>query len=141
MKKILVILIAAILFFGCKKQGVNVTSQTNPTPKIDTSTSAVVIDANMTQQTIYGFGGADIIDWTGDLTPAQRDTAFSPTNGIGLSIVRVRVPVDSTEFNQVKATIDACKSYGGFAIASVWSAPAYMKTNDSTIGGTIKPTS
>jgi len=141
MKKILVILIAAILFFGCKKQGVNVTSQTNPTPKIDTSTSAVVIDANMTQQTIYGFGGADIIDWTGDLTPAQRDTAFSPTNGIGLSIVRVRVPVDSTEFNQVKATIDACKSYGGFAIASVWSAPAYMKTNDSTIGGTIKTTS
>jgi O-glycosyl hydrolase len=92
----------------------------------------------MAQQTIYGFGGADIIDWTGDLTTSQRDTAFSPTTGIGLSIVRVRVPVDSSEFNQAKATIDACKSYGGFAIASVWSAPAYMKTNDSTSGGTIK---
>lgn len=140
MNRILVILIAAILLFGCKKQAANIPPQTTPAPTIDTLATAM-IDANTTQQAIYGFGGADIIDWTGDLTPAQRDTAFSPTQGIGLSIVRVRVPVDSTEFNQAKATIDACKSYGGFAIASVWSAPAYMKTNDSTIGGTIKTTS
>ena len=119
MNKILLILTAAILCFGCKKQAANVPSQSNPAPKIDTSSSAVLIDASMAQQTIYGFGGADIIDWTGDLTAAQRDTAFSPTNGIGLSIVRVRVPVDSSKFSQAKATIDACKSYGGFAIASV----------------------
>lgn len=141
MNRILLIFGAAILFFGCKKQAANVTSQPNPIPKIDTSATAVVIDANIAQQTIYGFGGADIIDWTGDLTAAQRDTAFSPTSGIGLSIVRVRVPVDPSEFGQAKETIDACKSYGGFAIASVWSAPASMKTNDNTIGGTIKPTS
>jgi len=141
MNRILFIFGAAILLFSCKKQTANVTSQSNPTPKIDTSASAVVIDASMAQQTIYGFGGADIIDWTGDLTAAQRDTAFSPTSGIGLSIVRVRVPVDSSEFSQAKATIDVCKSYGGSAIASVWSAPASMKTNGSTIGGTIKATS
>ncbi|HEY5369047.1 MAG TPA: hypothetical protein VIJ75_08650 [Hanamia sp.] len=140
MKRILIILTTATFLFGCKKQSGNEIPQTNPTPKVDTST-AVMIDASMIQQTIYGFGGADIIDWTGDLTTGQRDTAFSPTNGIGLSIVRVRVPVDPAEFGQAKATIDACKSYGGFAIASVWSAPASMKTNDSNIGGTIKPTS
>lgn len=137
MNRILLIFGAAILFFSCKKQAANETPQTNPTIKVDTS-AAVLINANMNQQTIFGFGGADIIDWTGDLTTAQRDTAFSPTNGIGLSIVRVRVPVDKSEFTQAKGTIDACKSYGGFAIASVWSAPASMKTNDSTIGGTIK---
>lgn len=141
MNRILLSVAAAIVLFGCSKQTNIDNSQPDPTPGIDTSATAVIINANTTQQTISGFGGADIIDWTGDLTSDQRVTAFSPTTGIGLSIVRVRVPVDSTEFNQAKATIDACKSYGGFAIASVWSAPAYMKTNDSTIGGTIKTTS
>lgn len=134
MNRILIILTATILFFGCKKQSAN-EPQPNPTPKIDTSANPVLINASVIQQTIYGFGGADIIDWTGDLTPAQKDTAFSPTDGIGLSIVRVRVPVDSTEFNEAKATIDACKSYGGSAIASVWSAPASMKTNDNYSSG------
>ncbi|MEO7047782.1 MAG: hypothetical protein ABI091_20965 [Ferruginibacter sp.] len=140
MKRFLISLAVWFLFFGCKKQVANDALQPNPTPKVDTSAS-VIVNANSIQQTVFGFGGADIIDWTGDLTPAQRDTAFSPTNGIGLSIVRLRVPVDPSEFSQAKATIDVCKSYGGSAIASVWSAPASMKTNDSTIGGTVKPTS
>ena len=138
MKRILPGIAVTFMVFGCKKQAGNTTSQRNLPSNIDTVTTAMVINANMAQQTIYGFGGADIIDWTGDLTTSQRDSAFSPINGIGLSIVRVRVPVDSAEFTQAKATIDACKSYGGLAIASVWSAPAYMKTNDSTSGGTIK---
>ncbi len=141
MNRIFVSMSVSILLLGCKKQTAGVTSQTNSSPKADTSATAAVIDASMAQQNINGFGGADIIDWTGDLTTAQRDTAFSPASGIGLSIVRVRVPVDSSEFTQARATIEACKSYGGFAIASVWSAPAWMKSNDSTIGGTIKTTS
>lgn len=124
------------LLFGCKRQDNPVVSQ--PNPEVDTAATTAVISPDSVQQTIFGFGGADIIDWTGDLTSDQRVTAFSPTSGIGLSIVRVRVPVDKSEFGKAKATIDACKSYGGQAIAAVWSAPGYMKTNDSTIGGTIK---
>lgn len=141
MKRMLITLTAILLFFACKKQVADVRSQTNTPHSADTLTTTVVINASMLQQTIDGFGGANIIDWTGDLTAAQRDTAFSPTYGIGLSIVRVRVPVDSSKFSQAKPTIDACKSYGGIAIASVWSSPVSMKTNDSTIGGTIKTTS
>jgi len=63
-----------------------------------------------------GFGGANIVAWTGDLTSAQRNTAFPPTNGIGLSIVRV--PNSSSEFAAEKATIDTYKSFGGSAISS-----------------------
>ena len=141
MKRILQSLTVSFLVFGCKKHSENASPTPTPASRIDTVTRAIVINANLAQQTIYGFGGADIIDWTGDLTASQRDTAFSPTHGIGLSIVRVRVPVDSSEFTQAKTTIDVCKSYGGLAVASVWSAPAYMKTNGSTISGTIKPDS
>lgn len=147
MKRFFIGFTSMLFIFGCQKSDSVVSNTatkstlTNNTSKIDTISTISVIDASATQQTIYGFGGADIIDWTGDLTSAQRDSAFSPTNGIGLSIVRVRVPVDSVEFVQAKATIDICKSYGGMAIASTWSAPAWMKTNDSTIGGTLKPSS
>lgn len=99
------------------------------------------IAAGTVQQTIKGFGGANIIAWTGDLTAAQRTTAFSPYSGIGMSIVRVRVPNSSSEFAAEKPTIDACKYYGGSAIASAWSAPASMKTNNSIVGGKIKTAS
>ncbi len=138
MQKILISLGFAFLFFSCKKQGDTVKPPATTPPQADTATATAIINADSVQQTIAGFGGADIIDWAGDLTSAQRVTAFSPLTGIGLSIVRVRVPVDNSKFGQAKATIDACKSYGGFAIATAWSAPASMKTNDSTIGGTIK---
>lgn len=139
MKRILVMMAVTVLFFSCKKG--EVPSQPVTTPVVDSATTTAIINAATIQQTISGFGGADIVDWTGDLTADQRTTAFSPTSGMGLSIVRVRVPVDSTEFGQAAATIDSCKAYGGNGIASVWSAPAWMKSNDSTIGGALKTSS
>jgi O-glycosyl hydrolase len=86
-------------------------------------------------------GGANIIGWTTDLTSAQRTTAFSPTSGIGLSIVRVRISPNTADFAANKATIDACKSFGGSAIATAWTAPASMKDNNNTIGGKLKTAS
>jgi glucuronoarabinoxylan endo-1,4-beta-xylanase len=103
--------------------------------------ATAAIEAGTLQQTIKGFGGANIIAWTGDLTSAQRTTAFSPYSGIGLSIVRVRVPVVSSDFANEKATIDACKYYGGSAIGTAWSAPASMKSNGSVVGGKINTAS
>jgi glucuronoarabinoxylan endo-1,4-beta-xylanase len=99
------------------------------------------ISAGTTQQNIRGFGGANIVAWIGDLTSAQRTKAFSPSDGIGLSVVRVRVPNTSSEFAREKATIDACKSFGGIAIASAWSAPASMKTNGSVVKGKLSTSS
>ncbi|KRT13743.1 hypothetical protein ASU31_22985 [Pedobacter ginsenosidimutans] len=153
--KISHVLIAALLFAGCSKNEINKTEplilQKNITALRSDSVKGSItalavqgtaeINASTVQQSIKGFGGANIVAWTGDLTSTQRSTAFSPTNGIGLSIVRVRVPNSSTEFSAEKATIDACKSYGGSAIASAWSAPASMKTNGSVVGGKIKTAS
>jgi len=153
--KISHVLIAALLFAGCSKNEINqaeplilqknITALRSDSVKGSITALAVQgtaeINASTVQQSIKGFGGANIVAWTGDLTSTQRSTAFSPTNGIGLSIVRVRVPNSSTEFSAEKATIDACKSYGGSAIASAWSAPASMKTNGSVVGGKIKTAS
>jgi glucuronoarabinoxylan endo-1,4-beta-xylanase len=134
-KNLLSLLVTLLALASCsKKESVEQNSEA-------TLKGTATINASTVQQTIKGFGGANIVAWTGDLTSAQRTTAFSPTSGIGLSIVRVRVPNTSSEFAREKPTIDACKSYGGSAIATAWSAPASMKTNNSTIGGKIKTSS
>lgn len=91
--------------------------------------ASATIDANSVQQTVQGFGGASIITWIGDLTSDQRTKAFSTSSGIGLSILRVMVPDNSSNFAREKATIDAAKSFGAKVVATAWNAPASMMTN------------
>lgn len=150
-KKLFILLVAAMLFANCSKKEPtseitkSIPAQVlsgDPMESIQAKTqSTAAIDAEAVQQTIKGFGGANIVAWIGDLTSQQRTTAFSPVDGIGLSLVRVRVPNTINGFAAEKATIDACKSFGGSAIASAWSAPASMKTNNNVIGGKINTTS
>ncbi|HEU0226332.1 MAG TPA: hypothetical protein VFQ86_01220 [Arachidicoccus soli] len=77
MKRFFIGFTSMLFIFGCQKSDSVVSNTatkstlTNNTSTIDTISTISVIDASATQQTIYGFGGADIIDWTGDLTSAQ----------------------------------------------------------------------
>jgi glucuronoarabinoxylan endo-1,4-beta-xylanase len=143
-KKFLSIAAAVVLLASCTK-----TQNTMPAPddesiksnKLLATSSTVSIDAGTLQQNIRGFGGASILAWIGDLTSAQRVTAFSTTSGIGLSILRVRIPNSSSAFAVEKPTIDAAKSYGASVIATAWSAPASMKDNNNLVGGKLKTTS
>ena len=88
--------------------------------------ATATIDANTVQQTIQGFGGMSVPIWIGDLTADQRTKAFSTSSGIGMSILRVMVPPNSSQFAAEKATIDAAKSYGAKVIATAWNAPSSM---------------
>lgn len=96
------------------------------------------INANTVQQIIRGFGVANIIGWRDDITSADRTLAFSVDNGLGFSVLRVRVSPDSSEWSANRDTIDAAKSYGAMVIASAWSAPVSMKTNNDLVGGNLK---
>jgi glucuronoarabinoxylan endo-1,4-beta-xylanase len=150
MRKIFTLmLLSAALFVSCKKSK---TPDPEPTPPAEivlggavsvaaNATGITTIDANTLQQNISGFGGASILQWRGDLTIAQRQKLFSPTDGLGLSVVRVRIPNSATDFAAEKPTIDAAKSFGAKVIATAWSAPASMKTNNNIIGGKLKTTS
>jgi glucuronoarabinoxylan endo-1,4-beta-xylanase len=95
------------------------------------------INAGSVQQYIRGFGAANIIGWREDLTSADRTVAFSVTNGLGFSVLRIRVSPSSGDWSANKATVNAAKSNGAMVIASAWSAPASMKTNNNTTGGTL----
>jgi len=114
-----------VLLFGCSKKDA-------PAPVVVppiTLNATAVIDATTVQQTIQGFGGNSILAWIADLTTDQRTKAFSPTTGIGLSILRVMVPDNSSKFAAEKPTIDVAKSYGAKVIATAWFAPPQMMIN------------
>lgn len=134
MKKILLIIISFLLVIGCKEKNV-VDENFTKTLKV-----TVTINASIVQQTIRGYGGAVILGWQSDLTDVQRLKAFDPTNGLGLSVLRVRISPNSSDWAANKTTIDYAKSKGAIVIASAWSAPAYMKDNNSLIGGKLKTT-
>jgi len=95
---------------------------------------------NNVHQTIDGFGAA-----TGGAAPialssSQADLFFSPTAGIGLSILRVTVPDDGSCSGSCNfadnATIQEALARGVSTVfATPWSPPASMKTNGSVDNG------
>jgi len=135
MKKLIYLLTILGFLISCEK------NQTFENESQNSLKATVTINASSVQQTIRGFGGANIIGWVNDLTADQRMKAFDPTNGLGLSVLRVRVSPNSSDWAANKATIDYAKSKGAIVIASAWSAPASMKDNNSLVGGKLKTTS
>jgi glucuronoarabinoxylan endo-1,4-beta-xylanase len=133
-KNLIPILVGAILLAGCTKSNVTDVAQakfpeSSAFSNSFATTSTAAIDAGTVQQTIQGFGGASILAWEADLTSGERIKAFSPVDGIGMSILRVMVPSTGTgSFAAEKPTIDAAKSYGGKVIATAWNAPSSMMT-------------
>jgi len=129
----------------------NVTVQSNSTQDFSVSTNgtfppqnAAVIYFDDPQQLIRGFGGANILQWRPDMTAAQVQKAFGNGPGqIGFSILRLRVPFDSsgTAFSMQLPTTQLAQSLGAKVFASPWTPPPAMKSNNNIVGGTLKETS
>ena len=125
-------LILILIFIGCSKKGTTVTEPTNKIP------DAAYIDLNGFQQIIRGFGGVNMPGWIDDMTPDMVNKAFGTGRGrIGLTILRIRVPYDETQFNLEVPTAQLAKSLGAIIIASPWTPPPYMKTNNDIVGGQL----
>jgi glucuronoarabinoxylan endo-1,4-beta-xylanase len=101
--------------------------------------SSACVDFTSLQQEVDGFGAASV--GHGALTTTDLDTAFkNDTNSqLGLSIVRVEVRVEGESAWAVeKANAAGAKARGAkYAMASPWTAPASMKSNNSTVGGSL----
>ena len=95
-----------------------------------------------TQQIIRGFGAANILPWRPDMTTDEISKAFGTGDGqLGFSILRLRVPSDTSEFSLNIPTAKLAYQMGVTIIASPWSPPAWMKTNDNIVGGRLSDTS
>lgn len=123
------VIIAGILFFQGMVPVQNIRAQ---------GTHDAVIRPDSTQQVIRGFGAANILQWRPDMTADQIIKAFGTGEGqIGLTILRLRIPPDYNGFIHNVPTAQAASELGVTIIASPWSPPASMKTNNDLVGGRL----
>ena len=106
-----------------------------------------IVNYGAAEQTIRGFGGATA--WLGQLTVPQADALFSPTSGLGLSMLRVRIdptgsstssppwattaPNTGSWFDEVTNAREAVAANpNAIVFATPWTPPASLKTSSSS---------
>ena len=117
------------------------------------SPNQVTVDFGTTYQTIRGFGGSTA--WLGEMPSAVATALFSPTSGLGLSILRVRIdpegsstgggtkgdPYETSEWDSEAANGAEAVAANSKAIvfASPWTPPATWKLSgtSTTISGVV----
>ncbi|MDY7090711.1 MAG: cellulose binding domain-containing protein [Actinomycetota bacterium] len=93
----------------------------------DASAAAANINPSAPRQTIKGFGAMTHAAWVGDLTAAQRTTAFSSGEGqLGFSILRIPVGENQSDWSRDLATAKRAAELGATVFASPWNPPASM---------------
>ena len=101
-----------------------------------------IVRPNQLRQRITGFGASSA--WTApDLGDADADLLFTTDSGVGLSLLRVRIPPGGCsppdETCEVATALKA-RARGATVWASPWSPPAAWKSNgDVNHGGTLLP--
>ncbi len=94
-----------------------------------------LIDLDSTHQMIRGFGAANIIPWRPDMSTGEIIKAFGTDDGqIGLSILRLRIPPQKSEFSINVHTAELAHTYYDVTIfASPWNAPPEMLDTASAV--------
>jgi glucuronoarabinoxylan endo-1,4-beta-xylanase len=107
------------------------------TPGGTAGANAVEVDVCTLEQPIDGFGAADT--WGAPLTPAQVTLFFDPTNGIGLSLLRIGIDVNGTPLGAgAYPDAMAAAKFGVKVWGTPWTPPAADKSNGSEDnGGTL----
>ena len=122
---LLLLVYSFTLFTGCGKDGEN-----GSEPLI------IIVNPENKFQTIAGFGGSNRMWGTQFLKPAEAKKAFGTDDAdLGLSLFRVRISSDSTEWPLILESVTEAHNYGVKILASPWSPPADLKSNNNTIGG------
>ncbi len=93
--------------------------------------SSVTINPEETHQTIRGFGGMVHNLWQGGkgLSEADAKLAFGTGDGeLGLTVLRIPVNENSSNWNSDLAAAKLAKSYGAIVYATPWKPPASLQT-------------
>jgi glucuronoarabinoxylan endo-1,4-beta-xylanase len=100
----------------------------------------ITITPSKTYQVVDGFGQADV--WQGSESTTMQTLLFDPTNGIGLTLLRIGIDGTSGSPNIMGAAGysdgQACVKYAGCDCkvwAAPWSPPASMKSNNNVNNG------
>jgi len=115
--------------------GLTIATSFSGSIKVDAATS-VNVNVSSTRQRMSGFGASSA--WCGALSDGVMDTLY---RDIGLSILRVRMEPnegwsrgDYRAWNDELSNARKAKARGALVFATPWTAPASMKSNNSTRG-------
>ena len=98
------------------------------------------VETSNSYQTIAGFGGANQMWGTQFPSNEEIGKAFAQgESGLGFSIFRVRIASNPEEWPLIVDVAKEAQSYGAIILASPWSPPPSLKTNNSDIGGQLEP--
>jgi len=123
------------------------------TPKIKAKADTIIKDTTKktgistinladVKQKVRGFGGVNA--WRGRLSEEDMNTLYGNANDnqYGFSIYRVHIaPFGDTSWTTELDNAKKAIARGAIIMASPWSPPAEMKTNNNVIGGSLKPES
>jgi glucuronoarabinoxylan endo-1,4-beta-xylanase len=104
-----------------------------PTP------SASTVNGSVTHQRIDGFGAGVVFLDAGlnPLSDAQMDTLYgTASNQFGLTLIRVRIS-PTGDFSDALENARKAVARGARVLASPWSPPANMKSNNNVVGGSL----
>lgn len=89
--------------------------------------SNVTVNLSAEKQVIRGFGGINHPSWAGDLTAAQRETAFgNGDNQLGFSVLRIYVDQNPNNWYKEVDTAKSAVAHGAIVFASPWNPPSDM---------------
>ncbi|TQS18641.1 cellulose binding domain-containing protein [Microbispora sp. KK1-11] len=104
-----------------------ITAATSVLGATEAAAATAAINPSAQRQTIRGFGGMTHAAWAGDLTSAQRDTAFGNGDGkLGFSVLRIPVGENQSDWSRDLATAKRAVELGATVFASPWNPPASM---------------
>ncbi|MGB8454108.1 MAG: carbohydrate-binding protein, partial [Anaerocolumna sp.] len=87
----------------------------------------VTVNLSAEKQVIRGFGGINHPSWAGDLTAAQRETAFgNGDNQLGFSVLRIYVDQNPNNWYKEVDTAKSAVAHGAIVFASPWNPPSDM---------------
>jgi glucuronoarabinoxylan endo-1,4-beta-xylanase len=101
-----------------------------------TGAATAYVNLGQTHQTLRGFGGASV--WLGQLSDAHMNTLFGTGPGtVGLSVLRIRIAPDGNWNDELQNARKAI-ARGAIVMATPWTPPASMKTNNNVVGGRLR---
>ena len=125
------VILSLLILGGCSEENGDDSS-----PPLPAETFSVEINQDQVYQKISGFGAANQM-WGNSFPSVQEiNTAFGTgTNDLGLSIFRIRLASNPDEWSRIIEVTKAAQENNAIIMASPWSPPPALKSNNSDVGG------
>lgn len=140
MNKFAYILLSLLLLLSCggSNEEIEIPGE-DPDAKVNPS-ETLSVDMNTEYQKITGFGGMNTKWQASTLSDSEVATLYGKETGqLGYNVLRVRIsPNGENDWKQILPTVRKAKSLGAMILATPWTPPADLKTNQSIVQGELE---